>query len=126
VTDLLASDGVLLVMEGEVSPGDWVHVPVIQSVVRGEARASAHHECDVLQAEGLRTAGVVGVQILGGAEEPEEANDDEVDGMLVGSTFRGVVGVEDVREVCDDGHIDGVSAGAWVIGGGERAEVTSQ
>jgi len=123
---LLTSDCVLLVMEGEVSPGDWVLVPVIQSVVRGEDGSFAHHESDVLQAEGLGTAGVVGVQILGGAKEPEEADDGEVDDVFVGPTFSDVSGVKDVGQARDDGDVCRVCSCARVVGGGEGSEETSQ
>ena len=52
------------------------------------------------------------MEVFGGSEEPEETNDAEIDGVLVGLTRGGVSGVKDVVEVFNDGDVGGVSAGA--------------
>ena len=52
------------------------------------------------------------MEVFGRSEEPEESNDAEIDGVLVGLTRGWVSGVKDVVEVFDDGDVGGVRASA--------------
>ena len=60
----------------------------------------------------MRAAFATGVEVFGGSEEPEESNDAEIDGVLVGLTRGWVSGVKDVVEVFNDGDVGGVGASA--------------
>ena len=55
------------------------------------------------------------VAIFGGAKEPEESNDDEVNDMGVDASVFRMGGVKDVRERPEDGHVDWVGSAWWVI-----------
>ena len=112
MADLLATDCILLVIERKRSFRHGVDVQVIQRGVRGGIQAASNGERNVTEAEGLRAAFATGVEVFGGSEEPEEANDAEINGMLVGLTSGWVVGVKDVVEVFNDGDVGGVGASA--------------
>ena len=79
--------------------------------------AAINFETDVVEEKSLRSRGrfVGDEEAFGGAKEPEEGGNDEIDGGLVDLTFIGMVGVKGRVETMDDGHIGGVGAGGWVI-----------
>lgn len=58
----------------------------------------------------MRAAFATGVEVFGRSEEPEESNDAEIDGVLVGLTRGWVSGVKGVVEVFNDGDVGGVGA----------------
>ena len=88
MANLFASDGILLVGELQGRVGD----PRDEGRVIHRCRwGVVHHvtkgEMDVAQLKGLAAGADSGrLKVLGGAEQPEEGNNDEVDGMLVEGT----------------------------------------
>jgi len=110
-----AFDPVLLVSEGESSRGDCSYLHVIQRRVSGDVHLlGAEREANVAEAKGLRAAFGSALGVLGGAEEPVEGDDSEVDDALVGETCAGVVGVQDVEQIADDDDVGGVGS-AWRV-----------
>jgi hypothetical protein len=125
--DLFAADGVLLVGECERGLSDKASRGlVIQRSVRGGNQAGAEGESDVLEAEGLRAAFAVAVEVFGGAEEPEETEDAEVKGVPVGPAMDFMGEVQAVLEVADDGDVCRIRASAWVVGVAEGLEERSE
>ena len=73
-------------------------------------------EVDVFEEEGLRSGFRVGrFKIFCRTEEPEEGNDDEVNDMAFSFAFEGVIGVECVKEVADDGEVGWVGVCGWRV-----------
>ena len=74
-------------------------------------------EADVMEEKSLQLGGrfVGDEEAFGGAKEPEEGGNDEVDGGPVDLTFIRMVSVKGSIETMDDGHIGGVGTGGWVI-----------
>jgi len=67
-----------------------------------------------------------GVQAFRRAEEPVECDNDKVDEVsFCWPVFR-VIGVESVIEATEDGGVDRVGSGCWVVVGFERLEVRSE
>ena len=81
VCDALAFHRILLVSERERDLRHTIDVRVIQRCDDGSADAAAHGDGDVADAEGLGASlGVVaGMEVFGGAEHPEEADDAEIE-----------------------------------------------
>jgi hypothetical protein len=124
---LLTANGILLVRERERGRSDaGKRGLVIQRSVRGGNHAGAKAEGDVLEAEGLRAAFAVAVEVFGGAKEPEETHDAEKVGVAVGAAVLGVGEVEDSRDVADDGDVGRVGSGGWVVGVTEGLEESSE
>lgn len=122
MADLLAPDRILLVVEHECCPQDAAQVQVIQRRVNGSNFAGCCVEGDVAESEGLGAAlagftevvSQVGLaalalaralEVFGGPEEPEEADDGEVNGVLAAAAGDRVVGVQGDMEVVDDGDV---------------------
>lgn len=122
VADLLAPDRILLVVERESCPQDAAQVQVIQRRVNGSNFGGCCVEGDVAKSEGLRAAltGFAEVvfqvgwaalalasasEVFGGPEEPEEADDGEVDSVLAAAACGGVAGVQGDMEVFNDGDV---------------------
>ena len=63
------------------------------------------------------TAGALSrwLKVLCGTKQPEEGDNDEVNGVLVEGAMDGVVGVEDFRQAPDDGDVGRVGPARWVI-----------
>jgi hypothetical protein len=68
-----------------------------------------------LEAEGLGATFARAGEVFGGAEEPVEADDAEVNGVLVGAAVQGVCEVEHVVEVLDDSDVGWVGALSRVV-----------
>jgi hypothetical protein len=116
VADLFAPDTILLVSERQNSAFDEFVRHFIQRRVRGAELFSVGSEADIAQAEGLGARGRgAAVGAFGGTWEPEEGDDDEVDGDAVDRAFGGVSGVEGIVEGADDDGVDRVAAGGWVV-----------
>ena len=127
MADLFTAHGVLLVRESERGSSDRMdRCLVIQRSVRGGDLSAGDDEGDVLEAEGFRSAFPGGFQVLGGSEGPEEANDRQEDGLLVGTSMGGVVGVQDGGKVADDGQVGWVGASCGVILVSEGLEERSE
>ena len=69
----------------------------------------------VLAAEVLAARFRVAMDTFGGAEQPAEADNDEVDDVAIEGATDSVVGVEGRSQATDDGHVDGVDSGVWVV-----------
>ena len=124
VTDLFAADSILLVIEfqrGELNGGD---VRVIQRCCRGGVNFAGHGEVDVAEREGLRPGfGGGGRKVLGGAQEPPEGDDDEVDGVGVEEPKFIVIDVEgswEASEVSDVGQVGPAGRCVFVCHGFEE------
>ena len=115
VRDLFAADCILLVSEGQRRCRDRIFIHVIQRGVRGVVGFTVDSEGDVAEAKrrGPRFTG--GEEVFRGAKEPVEGRHDEVDGSTVGLSVDGVLGVQDVVEVLDDGDIGGVGPGRRIV-----------
>ena len=50
-----------------------------------------------------------------GSKQPAEGHNDEVDDVSVESSADGVLGVDDVTERAENGHVDRVGARRWVV-----------
>ena len=72
-------------------------------------------EVHVLVAKGLAACFRVAVDTFGGAEQPVEADNDEVDDVAVESAMDRVVCVEGCPQAADGGHVDGTDSRGWVI-----------
>ena len=125
VANLFATDSVLLVVERERRSRDGVDIAqVIQRTVRGGHYAVVKVEGDVAVAKGLGASfRCVGVDILSGAEEPEEGGDDEVDNVGVEDSKDFMIPVKDGSETPEDGGVDRVGSGCWVVLVSESLEV---
>jgi hypothetical protein len=124
VADLFAADGILLVVECQSSSSDTMG-QVIQRVVGGKVAVGSYEEGDVLEAEGFGTGLACSGQVFSGVEEPEEADDAEVDkvggdgGVWVGDG-------EGNREVLDDGEICRVGSLGRIVFIGKGFEETNK
>ena len=72
-------------------------------------------EVDVTEAEGFRAVLRCRIKVFDRPEHPIEANNGEVDDVLVSLSFSGVRGVQDLREVAQDGEVCRVGSCARVI-----------
>jgi hypothetical protein len=66
------------------------------------------------------------MEVLGGAEEPVEGDDDEVDNVLVEAAFFRVVEVKGVQEGSQDGDVCRVGSSGGVILVPEALEESSE
>jgi hypothetical protein len=122
---LLAFDSILLVREREAGTveardklvlGECLSVLVMQRSVEGGIDSSTDREGDITEMKGL-AAGVSGggVEVFGRTEQPEEGEDDELDGMLLEVPKDWVIDVENREEFTDDGDVDRVGSRRWVV-----------
>ena len=81
MANLFTSDGVLLLGEGERCILDARHLVVIQRGRGSVENLVVDGEVDVLVAEGLASGFRVAVDILGGSEQPVEADNSEVNDL---------------------------------------------
>ena len=73
-------------------------------------------EHSVHEPEGLGSGSFLfRLEVLTGPEEPEEGDDDEVDGSPIGLAVDLVLGVEDIVEGLDDGDVHRVGPSCWVV-----------
>jgi hypothetical protein len=86
----------------------------------------ANFEGYVLKAEGLGAAFAGAGKVLGGAKEPVEADDAEVNGVYVGAPMEGVREVKDMEEVLEDGDVGRVGSLRGVVLVVEGFEVINQ
>lgn len=131
MADLFAFDGILLVgkREGRVRDGLGESVLVdgtvfvMQRCVEGGVDAVVDGELHVAETEGLAAAfSVWGEEVFCWAKEPEECNDDEVDGVGLEVSKPLVVEVEGIPELADDGDVDGVGTRLWRVFVSEACE----
>ena len=116
VADALAFESVLLSDKFESRGAQMGKSVIIQGRIRGVVHCAANVKVDMAEFEGLRASvGGTGVTVLGWLEQPEEGHDDEVNDVSVKSSMDGVLGVDDVIEGAEDGHIDRVGAGRRVV-----------
>ena len=115
VADLLAPDGVLLVGEGERRVLDARQFVVIQRRRGSVDNTVVDGEVDVAVAEGLAASFGVAVDVFGGAKEPVEADNDQVDDVCVERAVHGVISVKGLRQAAEDGDVDWIDSGGWVI-----------
>lgn len=108
--DLFAFDGVLLVSKREGSPLDAVHVDVIQRGVSGVVDFAVDLEGGVAELEGFGAALALAGEVLGGAEEPVEADNAEQGDMLRVCSWRLNGG-----EVAHNGDVGGVRSALRVV-----------
>ena len=111
------TDHVLLVTEAESGLGQALQAGrVIQRRVGGTVGRAVDGEVDVTETEGLGASSRRGgVKVFSRSEEPEEGDDDEVDGMRVELAIHVVGGVEDLLELLDDGDVARVDSGCWGV-----------
>ena len=125
--NFLAFDGILLVGKGELdilkSKYDSF---VIQRCSRGEIVAAIDAEFDVLEFERFASSLARSFDVLGGAQEPEVGNDDEVDDMGVEGPPLGVLEVQAVEQGFDDADVGGVGTSTWVVFVAEGSEESSE
>lgn len=124
--DLFATDGVLLVSEGERGMRDVGYVYVIQRGVRGAEYAIPDGKVYVVKLEGLRAARAGGVGVLGRAHEPEESGDGEVGAMAVEGSMDGMVVVKDLDQLTEDFDVGRVGAFGGVVFVAEALEERSE
>ena len=112
VANSLAANAILLVVEFQDAARDGVDVRVIQRSARAVVRAAIEFQGDMLEAEGLRVGLLAsGVEIFARAEEPEEADDEEVDEVALSGSEDAVGSVEDPGELAKDVNGDRVGSG---------------
>ena len=101
---MLAFDSILLVREREAGAieasdecgfGESDSVLVMQRSVEGGIDSSMDREGDIAETKGL-AAGFSGggVEVLGGTKQPEEGEDDKLDGVLLEVPEHWVIDVE--------------------------------
>jgi hypothetical protein len=122
---LLAFDSILLVIEREAGTckgGDELafregqSVFVMQRCVEGGVDSVMYCEGDIAETKGLAPGfSCGGVEVFGRAEQPEEGEDDELDGLQLEVAQDWVVNVEDREELADDGDVDRVGSGCRII-----------
>ena len=89
---------------------------VIQGHVWGVAHCAANVEAHMAEFEGLRASiGCAGAATFGWLKQPVEGHNDEVNDMSVELSADGVLGVNDVTERADDGHVDRAGAGRRAV-----------
>ena len=108
---------------------DALHCLVIQRCRGSSGVVAVDSEGDVLVAKG-RGASVAGfgsaVEVLGGAEKPVEADDDEVNDVSIERSVDFVVDVKGIQEALDDREVGWVGAGCRVVILGEFVEESSE
>ena len=116
VADSLAFDSILLSDEFQGCGAQVGKTVVIQGCVRGIVHCAANIKMHMAEFKGLRACvGGAGVAMFRGSKQPVEGHDNEVNDMSVESSIDGVLGVNDVTERAEDGHIDRAGAGRWVV-----------
>jgi hypothetical protein len=125
VAHLFAFDSILLVRKRETGAfeardelvfGEGKSVFVMQRSVKGDIDSSMYREGDIAETKGL-AAGFSGggVEVFSGLEQPEEGQDNELDGVLLEVPHDRVINVEHQEECSDDGDIDRVGLRRWVV-----------
>jgi hypothetical protein len=96
--------------------GESESVFVMQRSIGGDIDSSMYREGDIAETKGL-TVGFSGsgVEVLGWPEQPEEGEDDELDGVLLEVPQARVIDVEHCKELSDDGDVDRVGSRRWVV-----------
>ena len=115
VSDLFAFDGILLVIEREVSFGDQLDVvQVMQRCPWRGIGGTAYNERDMTEKEGFGPGVVRAVEVVAGvlrwSHEPEESDDAEVDDMELHGAMLGIFGSEDFDEGFKDGDVGWVGS----------------
>ena len=96
VAYLFATHSILLIIESEIGSCYEAHLQVIQRGVGGSVEASFHQELHITESESFgATNRGSSVEVLSRAEEPEEPNDTQVEGVAVGSSGDRVMEWED-------------------------------
>jgi len=120
VPDLLSFVSALLAREFEAGVVDTSEaVLVMQRRVESRVGGGAYAEVDVAEAKRRGAAGV-GVggtwsAVFSGAEEPEEGDNDEVDGVSIEGPEDSVISVEGGWHAADDGDVARVGASCGAI-----------
>ena len=113
-----AFDSILLVSEGDsdISDiGEGVHV-IQEGSGWADVGSALVGESDVFELEGLGAQlGVVGMEELARAHEPEEAGDGELEDVFVEETMIGVVEVEPIMHGLDEGEANGIHPGLGAV-----------
>jgi hypothetical protein len=122
---LLAFDSILLVRKreaGTVEARDELvfrergSVFVMQRSVEGGVDLSMDYEGDITETKGLASGfSGSGVKVFGRAEQPEEGEDDELDGVLLKVPEDWVIDVKHGEEFSDDGDVDMVGSRRGVV-----------
>ena len=87
---------------------------VIQRYTRGVVDFPIEDEDDVFESEGLGAGlGILGVEVFGGPEEPEETDDEEVDSVVVHLAVEAFAA--SVDHFAEDADVDGVGAFLRVV-----------
>ena len=122
------TDRVLLVTEAQSGLGQPLQAGrVIQRRVGGTVDLAVNGKVDVTEAEGLGASSRSGgVEVLGGTQEPEEGDDDEVNGVCVEPPIHAMGGVEDRLELLDDGDVARVDTRGWGVLPAEATEESSE
>ena len=112
VADALAFDSALLSDELWSRGAQVGKLVIVQGRFGGIAHRASNVKVNVLEFEGLRASiGGASAAAFGRLKQPEESHDDEVNDVSVKSSIDGVLGVDDVIEGAEDGHIDRAGAG---------------
>jgi hypothetical protein len=122
---LLAFDSILLVRKREAGTveardelvfGEGDSIFVMQRSIEGGIDSSMYREGSITETKGLAVGfSGGGVEVFSRAEQPEEGEDDELDGVLLEVPEDGVSNVEHQEEFADDGDVDRVGSRRGVV-----------
>ena len=116
MADPFPSDSVLLVGKFQGSVGDALDGCVIQRCGQSGVDGAIDGQMDMSQLKGLGSGVFAsGLSVFGGAEEPVEGDNDEVEEVSVKAATDGVIGVEDVESCADDGEVDRACSVWWGV-----------
>ena len=117
MADLFTPDGILLISKSQSGIGNARDEGrIIQRCRRGVVDHVTGGEMDVLELEGLTPGALSGrFKVLCGTKQPEEGDNDEVDGVFVEGAMDWVFCVKDLRQATDDGDVGRVGPARWVI-----------
>ena len=128
VAYLFAPNSILLVSEGERHVGDMLDgIHIMQRCCWCGVDLAVDGKGDVAEVEGWGASfGRGGVEVFGRLQEPEEGNNDEVDGVGVEHSINGVVDVQGVDEGLQDGDVGWVGSSGRFIFVAEGLEESSE